>query len=220
MKTYCFNCCQPHEYSRTRMSEEETINGVTFSALQWHCYCQNCGKEVFPDQETDENTDIAHDAYRKAMGIITIEEMQKILESYNIGARPLSLLLGWGENTIERQMKHSIPDMEHSDRLKTLLDPANMTSLLIQNKENISESAFRKATDAAFVASRKIISESTIRKDKTVIAYNDPEKWNDSTMQISTDQNKQGKPGFCVSYKMSPQSNMFKTLPFDYPDAA
>ena len=220
METYCFHCRQYHEYRRDRLSEEETIKGITFSASQWHCFCQNCGEEVFPEPEMDENTLIAHEAYRKAMGVITIEEMQKVLDTYKIGARPLSLLLGWGENSIERQMKHVIPSREYSDKLKSLMDPANMMALLIQNKDSITESAFRKATVAAFDVLGKSISESTVREEKKIVAYVSPGDWNDSMTRISVEQSKPEEPTFCVSYQMSTQLNMFGTSPFDYPDAA
>ena len=49
--------------------------------------------------------------------IITIEEILEILEKYNIGKKPLSLVLGWGEVTIIRYLDGSIPDKLHSDVL-------------------------------------------------------------------------------------------------------
>ena len=49
--------------------------------------------------------------------IITIKEILEILEKYNIGKKPLSLVLGWGEITIIRYLEGQIPDQFHSELL-------------------------------------------------------------------------------------------------------
>ena len=51
---------------------------------------------------------IAHDAYRKSIDAMTPGEIRALLEKYDIGAQPLSNLLGWGANTIDRQIRHTI----------------------------------------------------------------------------------------------------------------
>ena len=57
---------------------------------------------------------------------MTPGEIRALLEKYDIGAQPLSNLLGWGANTIDRQIRHTIPDREHTRRLRELNDPADV----------------------------------------------------------------------------------------------
>lgn len=45
------------------------------------------------------------------------------MNRYNIGAKLLAHLLGWGEITILRYLKGQIPDRIHSDTIKSLRDP-------------------------------------------------------------------------------------------------
>ncbi len=82
------------------------------------------------------------------MNSITAEEIQSILDRYDIGAQPLGVLLGWGPNTIGRQLKHTIPDPEHAMRLKALRDPGYMMKLLKQHGNRLKPAARKKALAA------------------------------------------------------------------------
>lgn len=150
MRAWCDQCekyidCSD-EYSRMESLE---IKGVRFNALQSFGKCPICGGEVLTNAMADTNISRAHDAYRIAIGSITAQQIRDILETYDIGAQPLSRLLGWGDNTIERQMKHTIPDRERARRLRELNDPRKMLELLDENGGAISDVAQRKARKAA-----------------------------------------------------------------------
>ena len=78
--------------------------------------------------------------------IITKEEIEEILEKYQIGKKPLSLVLGWGENTIIRYLDGQIPDSFHSDiLLKIKEDYHEFLRYLEKNKELITPLAYKKA---------------------------------------------------------------------------
>ena len=124
------------------------LRGREVTALQKHAYCPRCGAEVTPNEIIDYNVTHAHDAYRKSIDAMTPGEIRALLEKYDIGAQPLSNLLGWGANTIDRQIRHTIPDREHTRRLRELNDPAVMRKLLEENKDRITSSAYRKAKNA------------------------------------------------------------------------
>lgn len=149
MRAWCDQCekyieCSD-EYSRTESLE---LNGIRFNAIQSFGVCPFCDGEVWTNAMIDANTHRAHNAYRRAVGSITSEEIRHILKKYDIGAQPLSLLLGWGANTIERQMKHTIPDREHANRLRSLNDPREMYRLLSEKRERITPVAYNKAIKA------------------------------------------------------------------------
>ena len=85
----------------------------------------------------------------KKEGLISVPEIQLILDRYNIGKRPLSLLLGWGEGTLTRYLDGDIPTRQYSDTLKRLLDDSEyMKEVLEQNKDRITDVAYRRVNDA------------------------------------------------------------------------
>ena len=72
--------------------------------------------------------------------------MELILKKYDIGKRPLSLLLGWGESTLTRYLDGDIPTKQYSNTLKKILNnPDDMKDLLEKNKDNIKDVAYRKS---------------------------------------------------------------------------
>ena len=82
-------------------------------------------------------------AYREQENLISVSEIENILEKYDIGKRPLSLLLGWGEGTLTRYLNGDIPTMQYSDVLKRILEsPYQMSEVLEQNKDKITERAY------------------------------------------------------------------------------
>ena len=80
---------------------------------------------------------------------ISKDEILRLLKQYNIGKKPLSLLLGWGQTTILRYLNGITPTPEYSKELFHILrDPAYYLTLLETNKARITELAFRKSYEA------------------------------------------------------------------------
>lgn len=81
--------------------------------------------------------------------LISRDEILQILEKYNIGRKPLSLLLGWGQTTILRYLNGITPTPEYSkDLLHILKDPSYYLELLTVNQKRITELAYRKSRQA------------------------------------------------------------------------
>jgi len=81
--------------------------------------------------------------------LIGREEILQILEKYNIGRKPLSLLLGWGQTTILRYLNGITPTPEYSKELFHILkDPSYYLELLTTNRTRITELAYRKSRQA------------------------------------------------------------------------
>lgn len=148
-KAYCEKCDRMREYVITEpIWEKLQIDDVVFHAWQKHAYCAECGEEVEPAELSVYNINEANDSYREAIGSISVKDIQEILDRYHIAKEALSLLLGWGQNTIARQMKHNIPSREYASKLKSLLNAQNMYDLLQSNGHVLTNVAFRKAMDA------------------------------------------------------------------------
>lgn len=217
MKAYCFECKDREEYRITENVERDTVKGISFLMKQRHAFCKKCGSEVLPEEIVNQNVIIAHEAYRKASGSIMVSEIQTILNMYDIGANPLSQLLGWGENTVERQMKHTVPDKEHTEQLKRLFNPLNMVDLLVKQGDRLSKAAFKKAALAAIALAENMINSSVNCQSTTSFCMaNNTEE---GSGEISAEEIK-GESSFTVSFSSSPQSNLVASSPFDSPIAA
>ena len=88
----------------------------------------------------DENLERIDNVYRSQENIITTEKIKNILNKYKIGKKPLSKLLGWGENTLIRYLNGDIPSKVYSDQLYNILNNEDYMSKLIEdNKRLITE---------------------------------------------------------------------------------
>ena len=80
---------------------------------------------------------------------INAEELELMLKVYNIGKKPLSKLLGWGETTIILYSKDNFPVNEYTVRLKELFNnPADYARVLLDNAGRISNIAYKKSYEA------------------------------------------------------------------------
>lgn len=81
--------------------------------------------------------------------LISKEEILQILDKYNIGRKPLSILLGWGQTTILRYLNGITPTPEYSKELYHILrEPAYYLDVLTAHSDRITELAFRKSREA------------------------------------------------------------------------
>ncbi len=79
----------------------------------------------------------------------TKEQLVQIMELYNIGKKPLSKLLGWGETTVINQLKGALPGREFAEKIKDIWEsPYLFSEILEKNKEKITEVAYKKARRA------------------------------------------------------------------------
>lgn len=152
---FCEKCKKMVPYS-TDFSEAEE---VTFK--NQHCNyavniarCNICKTEVYVPELDDDNTQnkkeamiAVRDAYRKANGIIPYEQIREIPKKYNIGKRPLSLVLGWGELTFTRYWSPlNVPTKQYNETLKRVYqEPRFYKELLDQNKNLIHPEAYEKS---------------------------------------------------------------------------
>lgn len=84
------------------------------------------------------------------MDIISNEEIKAIIDKYNIGKRPLSIILGLGEVTVTRYLSDEYkPNAQNSELLYSVLnDPGLYLVYLEKNKDKISSIAYGKSKTA------------------------------------------------------------------------
>lgn len=147
--TFCDECRDFVGYNIEEEYKEVFVRGKNIKYKNKIAYCEDCKNEIYVGEINDYNIDSLHAAIRMTENLITIGEINNILEKYKIGKKPLSLLLGWAEVTIIRYLKGDLPSKEYSDLLKTILDdPREMSTILEKNKLNITDIAYRRCRAA------------------------------------------------------------------------
>ncbi len=162
---YCETCNDFVEYTAGTVHMDREFKGVRVKYDEVECRCARCRNPVWVGKYHDSNLDALYDAYRESKGIISRSDILKILKKYKIGARPLSTLLGWGANTIQRFADGDVPSEKKSQLLKKLMEcPEEYFTILEGNSSMLTEVAYRKTYDAC----RKLIDED--RKKNKLMA--------------------------------------------------
>ncbi|MBQ3001214.1 MAG: DUF4065 domain-containing protein [Bacilli bacterium] len=148
-KDYCL-LCNKHVESiiiNKQLKYEDNMIDVEYEGKI--AICPICGEELYNDDVIKYNQQKIAEQYKIENDIITKEEIIEIMRKYNIGKRPLSLLLGFGEITITRYLDGYIPTSKNSKILKKVLySPSDYYSILQMNKDKIKEVAFNKSEEA------------------------------------------------------------------------
>lgn len=146
---FCLTCGCRRAFKKIAARAETEVREIKFSFIETMAICSECGEELYVPEVNDENAQAREDAYRKAAGLITIEEIQQIIKKYNIGAGPLAQVMGFGEITITRYLNGQLPSKNNSERLlEVLASYRRMEELLEKNKESVSDVAYRKCREA------------------------------------------------------------------------
>jgi putative zinc finger/helix-turn-helix YgiT family protein len=145
--TFCEECRKDAAYSVDSVSMQASLKGEEYNYIGKKAVCTECGAEVYVAEIADQNLKALYDAYRQKNGIISLEKILKIPQKYNIGKRPLSLLLGWGEMTFTRYCDGDMPTKQYSDILLRIYEEPNYyLTVLEENNRNLkSQTAYAKS---------------------------------------------------------------------------
>lgn len=145
----CITCGCKTNYTIKSHLEKLTVREISFNYVEHTAFCSLCGNEIYVPEVNDENVQSREDAYRKAANLITVSEINEILEKYCIGAGPLAKVLGFGEITINRYLNGQMPSKSHSDKLLEIrASHKMMEEHLESNKAAISSVAYSKCRTA------------------------------------------------------------------------
>ncbi len=151
-KVFCVNCRKDVDYIIEEKEMTGTIRGTVYKYKGKEVMCAECGENLDVWEIGDYNLTALYDKYRSENGIISLEKVRALPERYKIGKRPLSVLLGWGEHTLERYLDGDIPTRQYSQTLENLYeDPGYYLNLLEAGREKISKKSYAKSRMAAEV---------------------------------------------------------------------
>lgn len=149
-KDFCTMCRKEAEYTLQKSNITKVIKGKEYEFNITVAICRECGEEMSIPGLIDRNIREIDEQYRAYEGIVSIEDIEKLMKIYKIGKAPLSLALGFGEVTIARHLSGQIPSKEYSDIIKKALSsPSFMIEKLHDNKDKIAQAAYNKALEAA-----------------------------------------------------------------------
>lgn len=145
-KTFCENCRKDVLYNENDICMYSELKGKSYNYYGKIAVCSECNNEVFVSEIDDYNLEQLYNEFRKENNIISLEKIRKIPEKYNVGKRPLSLLLGWGEQTFSRYYDGDMPTKQYSEILQKIYDsPEYFNLILEENKEKISKVTYEKS---------------------------------------------------------------------------
>lgn len=148
-KTFCQDCHEEVSISLedTTMEEQFRGNAYHFQGITPTCHS---GHPLSDPDVAAYNRKALHDTYRQAEHIISLQQIQALPQQYQIGKRPLSLLLQWGELTFTRYYDGDLPSKAYSQVLEEIsASPEAYLQLLERNKDKISEKTYEKSKSAA-----------------------------------------------------------------------
>lgn len=168
-RDFCIECRKETEYLLQKQNIVKTIRDKEYTFGITVAICSECSEEMSITGLIDKNIQEIDEQYRAAEGLVSIDDIEKLMKIYKIGKAPLSLALGFGEVTIPRYLEGQVPSKEYSDIVKAALaSPVYMKQKLIENHEKLTDAAYRKAITAAdSVESLFSVSEKMLQ----VIAY-------------------------------------------------
>lgn len=158
-KVFCEECRSDVNFCISDVQMEGTIKGEKYSYLGQEAHCVDCGSEVYVAEVNDYNLKALYNEYRERNGIVSLDVILEIPEKYAIGKRPLSLLLGWGEQTFSRYCDGDMPTKQYSEIIQRIYDdPRYYAEILEINKDNLrtvaSYEKSRKALESLLEVSR------------------------------------------------------------------
>ena len=168
-RDFCITCRKETEYFLQKKDIEKTIKEKDYTFTITVAVCAECGGEMSIPGLIDKNIREIDAQYRAAEGLVSMDDVEKLMKIYKIGKAPLSLSLGFGEVTIPRYLEGQVPSKEYSDIVRAALtSPAYMKRKLVENREKLTDAAYKKAMAAAErIESLFSVSDKMLR----VIAY-------------------------------------------------
>lgn len=139
-KLFCHQCDQLTDFEiRDNVLIQYPVRDVVIPILGKLAICSKCGKEVNHLEVDEENQRIAFNQYRIEKGVLTPEQIKEIRNKYNLNQRDFSRLLGFGEITISRYERGSLPTAAHNQIIRESANPEKMLEMLDRNGDKIDK---------------------------------------------------------------------------------
>lgn len=168
---FCDECRNDVNFTVENVSMTDKIRDKEYTYTGKKAFCSNCGAPIYVPEISDYNLQALYDVYRQSNGLISLDQVREIPKKYKIGKRPLSLLLGWGEQTYTRYCDGDVPTRQYSDILIHIYNDPEYYSLLLETNKNNLKSLTAYAKSLRAVKALLSINTSPGTKIETVTQY-------------------------------------------------
>ena len=146
---FCIECRRQTEYRLRMDNVRRRIRGKEHVFSLISAICETCGAEMGFPWLMDLNIKRIDEQYRFQEGLVSVEDIRKLMRLYDIGKTPLSLALGFGEITLSRYLCGQMPSRKCSNIIRQALEsPDFMKKRLQESHSVIGETAYKKAMTA------------------------------------------------------------------------
>jgi putative zinc finger/helix-turn-helix YgiT family protein len=121
-KAFCEKCDNDVFFDVKVENREAKIRGIKVVYTYYKGVCKKCGEQVFPISLGRKNQISLYDAYKKAVGLLTSEEIISFRKERKLTQIQLAKLMGCGDKTIARYENGAIQDRVFDNFLRLMSD--------------------------------------------------------------------------------------------------
>ena len=132
-EVYCLTCKK--RVTPKIITQQETINfkGEDFTINAKSAVCPTCNLEFITEDTHDENLKTVQNLYREKHSLLSVEDIKRIRDKYDISQENFAILLGLGRKTITRYENDYVPDEAQNNLIMLADNPYNMYMLYKKN---------------------------------------------------------------------------------------
>lgn len=144
---FCPECLDIKEFEDVYIDENFNVKDEEIMINSHYLECMNCNERILDPKNEDENFIQAYTLFRERKNLLLPEEIIKLREKYDLSQRQLAKILGWSHVTLSRYESGALQSTSHNNELVLIDDPKNMLRILNMNKENLSESEYKRINE-------------------------------------------------------------------------
>ncbi len=168
---------------------EITFRKENFTVVSQYYICNDTGEEFTTPKQDDLTINQAYNQYREKYGIPFVDEINAVLEKYDISALKMSKILGFGDNQYLKYTKGEIPSVSNGRMISMISDLDEFKKMLK-------------------TASNEFSAEDIQKIEKKISTIKEPKQ---SPVEMILFENKQYEQSIYAGY-VKPQINKIKNI--------
>ena len=141
----CPLCGRIAKMEPVSLQQEAEIKGKLVRFTSPALKCSLCGNEMFTPEQMDESLRASREAYERQYASPSPDELIALRERYGASQKAFSLLLGFGELTMNSYERGSIPDSTNRLLIKLAENPVCFKEMYRINKDKIGLMMFAES---------------------------------------------------------------------------
>ncbi|MDZ5474181.1 DUF4065 domain-containing protein [Bacillus sp. 31A1R] len=143
MGLFCHQCNCEQDYITVNKTLIYPVRGENIELPGTVAECTSCGFELFHPEYDVSNQNQAFNQYRSLHGLLAPDEIRRIRLRYNLSQRDFSRLLGFGEITISRYERGSLPTVAQNQMISESDSPNKILELIQVNGHKLNSETLK-----------------------------------------------------------------------------